>query len=114
MSDSVAVMYLGRIVEVAPGPVMYKDPKHPYTGALLSSIPMPDPDLAASQKRIVLQGDVPSPIDPPSGCRFHPRCPRAQFPKCREDDPVLTPHHRGQMAACHFPLEDHAVVQSPT
>jgi oligopeptide/dipeptide ABC transporter ATP-binding protein len=114
MSDSVAVMYLGRIVEIAPGPVIYKDPKHPYTGALLSSIPMPDPDLAAAQNRIVLQGDVPSPIDPPSGCRFHPRCPRAQFPKCREDDPVLTPHHRGQMAACHFPLEDHAVVQSPT
>ena len=113
MSDRVSVMYLGRIVETAPGETLYENPKHPYSGALLSAIPIPDPKLAANRKRIVLEGDVPSPIDPPSGCRFHPRCPRAQFPKCREDDPVLTPHHRGQVAACHFPLEDRAVIQSP-
>ncbi len=113
MSDRVSVMYLGRIVETAPGETLYENPKHPYSGALLSAIPIPDPILASQRKRIILEGDVPSPIDPPSGCRFHPRCPRAQFPKCREDDPVLTPHHRGQVAACHFPLEDRAVIQSP-
>jgi peptide/nickel transport system ATP-binding protein len=115
VSDRVAVMYLGRIVEMATGDTLYENPKHPYSGALLSAVPIPDPELASHKRRIILEGDVPSPIDPPSGCRFHPRCYRAQFPKCSEDDPELTPHHPGQVAACHFPLEDRAIVEaSPT
>ena len=76
----------------------------------MSAVPIPDPDMAAQKKRIILQGDVPSPINPPSGCRFHPRCPRAQFPICREQEPELLPHHPGQVAACHFPLEDRAII----
>ncbi|MBA3431468.1 MAG: ATP-binding cassette domain-containing protein [Actinobacteria bacterium] len=110
MSDKVVVMYLGKAVEIATGHTLYENPKHPYSGALLSAIPFPDPDLAKKKKRIILQGDVPSPIDPPSGCRFHPRCPNAQFPKCSEDQPELTPHHPGQVAACHFPLPDRAIT----
>jgi oligopeptide/dipeptide ABC transporter ATP-binding protein len=105
VSDRVAVMYLGKIMEVADGDLLYRQPKHPYTGALLSAVPTPDPDLAKTKKRIILEGDVPSPIDPPSGCRFHPRCPKAQEPRCSQEVPEMRRMGSGQEAACHYPLE---------
>ena len=91
---------------------LFGTPRHPYTVALLSAAPVADPERARVAQRVILEGDVPSPIDPPSGCRFHPRCPRAQLPKCSTDEPVLEVHHPGQLAACHFPLEDRAIMET--
>jgi oligopeptide/dipeptide ABC transporter ATP-binding protein len=104
VSDRVAVMYLGKVVELSDAGRMYAEPKHPYTAALLSAVPVADPDLSHERERVILLGDVPSPIDPPSGCRFHPRCPKAQE-KCVVDDPPLEPKASGDLAACHFPVE---------
>jgi oligopeptide/dipeptide ABC transporter ATP-binding protein len=107
VSDRVAVMYLGRIVETAPVEDLFDVPRHPYTRALLSALPVPDPDAADSRQRIVLAGDIPTPLHPPSGCRFHTRCPKAR-PDCVSVDPPLEPvlgdgpAHR---AACLHPLE---------
>jgi oligopeptide transport system ATP-binding protein len=105
ISDRVMVMYLGREVEMAPRDVIYVEPKHPYTGALLSAVPIPNPEIGRARKPIVLEGDVPNPINPPSGCRFHPRCPRFREGHCDVDDPPLYPFDNDQVAACHYPLE---------
>jgi oligopeptide/dipeptide ABC transporter ATP-binding protein len=97
--DRVAVMYLGRIVEIATAEQLYHQPCHPYTEALLNAVPIPDPQRV--RKHQVLSGEVPSPIDPPDGCHFHPRCPYAQE-ICRKEYPALTDHPEGHQSACHF------------
>jgi oligopeptide/dipeptide ABC transporter ATP-binding protein len=103
VSNRIAVMYLGKLVELAPAEELYQRPIMPYSEALLSAVPIPDPDLSHQRERIVLEGDVPSPINPPSGCRFHPRC-RYMTDICREVEPPLTNYGNGHLAACHHPL----------
>ena len=110
MCDRVAVMYLGRIVEQATSEQLYAHPRMPYTGALMSAVPVADPRLAAQKKRQVLAGDVPSPTNPPKACRFHTRCWKAQE-ICRTDDPPLEVKDGGNIAACHFPLTDDEVAE---
>jgi oligopeptide/dipeptide ABC transporter ATP-binding protein len=110
MCDRVAVMYLGKVVELAGADTLYSTPRHPYTGALLSAVPVPDPALAASRRRQLLAGDVPSPTNPPAACRFHTRCPKAQE-RCWTEEPPLERKAGGGEAACHFPLTDAEVAE---
>jgi peptide/nickel transport system ATP-binding protein len=118
VSDRIAVMYLGRIMELAPAEELYVKPIHPYTRALLSAIPIPDPRENRARERVVIGGEPPSPVDPPSGCVFNTRCPRAQD-ICRREVPRLSRYAGGHLAACHFPLNVTAVeaaasTHSPT
>jgi oligopeptide/dipeptide ABC transporter ATP-binding protein len=114
VSDRIAVMYLGKLVELSPAEELYTRPIMPYTEALLSAVPIPDPDLSEKRERIVLQGDVPSPIRPPSGCRFHPRC-RYATDVCSQIEPPLVDYGNGHLAACHHPLNvDKATLEQVT
>jgi oligopeptide/dipeptide ABC transporter ATP-binding protein len=110
MCDRVAVMYLGRIVELATSDQLYGHPRMPYTGALMSAVPVADPQLAATKKRQILGGDVPSPSNPPPACRFHTRCWKAEE-VCARETPALEPKDGGNLAACHFPLTDAEVAE---
>jgi len=105
MCDRIAVMYLGRIVELADADALFAHARHPYTGALLSAVPVPEPGGAGRSRRQILHGDVPSPTDPPPACRFHTRCPKCQ-PLCTQETPELARKEGGNLAACHFPLTD--------
>ncbi len=110
MCDRIAVMYLGKIVEMAGADQLYDHPRHPYSGALLSAVPVPDPRLARQKNRQVLVGDVPSPTNPPSACRFHTRCPKFVAGHCDVEEPLLEVKPGGGLAACPYPLTDEEIA----
>jgi oligopeptide/dipeptide ABC transporter ATP-binding protein len=103
VSDRIAVMYLGKLMEVSPAEELYSKPIHPYTAALLEAIPIPDPRENRARRRSVVSGEPPNPINPPPGCVFHPRCPRATD-VCKAVEPPLTQYSGGHIAACHHPM----------
>jgi peptide/nickel transport system ATP-binding protein len=105
ISDVVGVMYLGSLVEQAPADGLYEEPLHPYTRSLMSAVPVPDPVVEESRERILLAGDLPSPANPPSGCRFHTRCPWRQETRCDDEVPVLRELAPGRLVSCHWAEE---------
>jgi oligopeptide/dipeptide ABC transporter ATP-binding protein len=115
VSDRVAVMYLGSVIEHAPSDELYNRSRHPYARALLSAVPIPDPATASTRQRVILAGDIPSPIDPPSGCCFHPRCPKNDGQRCVVEAPALVPRLGDpptHVAACHYPVANDEVLAS--
>ena len=105
ISDRIVVMYLGKVMEIAPAAQLYDEPLHPYTKSLLSAVPIPDPSVERSRERIFLRGDLPSPANPPAGCRFHTRCPFAQTERCPDEVPELRMLRNDQLVACHYAEE---------
>ncbi len=101
ISSRIGVMYLGSLVELAESYELNRNPLHPYTKTLLSAVPVPDPEVSRTRQRIVLEGDIPSPMNPPKGCRFHTRCPYATD-RCKQETPVFKEHEKGHWAACHL------------
>ncbi len=113
VADRIAVMYLGSLVELAEGDEVVQRPLHPYTRALLSAVPVPDPEFEATRERVILRGDLPSPANPPAGCRFHTRCPWVQPTRCADERPPLRELRPGHVAACHYAEEIEAGALQP-